>query len=385
MGWLVFIVLIAICVVFTILGLKLCVALADMLGIDHENIPRKTFAPNGIYLGSIIGLLVLVLAKNAIVGLIAGLASGLLIFVIIFFIEVAITKATRPLTDKIEEKLTGAFEKSKPKAEATGELTPLERIAREEAAKEKAASENRLLAEGGWRCEKCGKVNVASLGFCACGTSRGESKKMAEERIRQREEMQRRAVSAASGEPIDGTFFEEKKASGSNEPPAVNISTAVNTASRPLINLDDYDLSILDEKLEGSMWRCLKCRTVNPRVVSTCRCGYTYDQNDQTIKRIRAERERQLKAQKEEQQSKIAEADRQILKRFQKFGIDNPTAEQKTIVRLLTQSTEGMTMAEICHKLPRSADLKTYQKIVEEMTAASVIETDANGKYKITD
>ena len=277
MGLLIFIALIVFCALFTIFGIKLCLALANMFGIDRENIPKRTYAPNGIYIGSVLGLLIMLLTKSAIVGLIAGIGIGLVFFIIFFFIEIAITKATRPLENKIEEKLTDAFGKPKAVSKSTGEETPLERIAREENAKEQAANERKLLESGGWRCAKCGKVNVSSIGFCSCGISRGESKKMDEERKKQREEMQASTATAP-------------------------VASVTNTASKPVatvpmnsaaigINIAEYDLSVLDEEIEGNKWKCLKCQTLNPKLVTACKCGNTYQKNSQIMDALKTYKE----------------------------------------------------------------------------------------------
>ena len=376
MGWLIFIALIVFCALFTIFGIKLCLALANMFGIDRENIPKRTYAPNGIYIGSVLGLLIMLLTKSAIVGLIAGIGIGLVFFIIFFFIEIAITKATRPLENKIEEKLTDAFGKPKAVSKSTGEETPLERIAREENAKEQAANERKLLESGGWRCAKCGKVNVSSIGFCSCGISRGESKKMDEERKKQREEMQASTATAP-------------------------VASVTNTASKPVatvpvnsaaigINIAEYDLSVLDEEIEGNKWKCLKCQTLNPKLVTACKCGNTYQKNSQIMDALKAYKEQQINAAKEEAErqkaalaNEQAELDHQIVSLLQNAGIDNPGMEQKTAVKLLKMSRERMTMAEICHKLPRSADIKAYQKTVEELVSLGVIDTDENQKYGI--
>ena len=376
MGWLIFIALIVFCALFTIFGIKLCLALANMFGIDRENIPKRTYAPNGIYIGSVLGLLIMLLTKSAIVGLIAGIGIGLVFFIIFFFIEIAITKATRPLENKIEEKLTDAFGKPKAVSKSTGEETPLERIAREENAKEQAANERKLLESGGWRCAKCGKVNVSSIGFCSCGISRGESKKMDEERKKQREEMQASTATAP-------------------------VASVTNTASKPVatvpmnsaaigINIAEYDLSVLDEEIEGNKWKCLKCQTLNPKLVTACKCGNTYQKNSQIMDALKAYKEQQINAAKEEAErqkaalaNEQAELDHQIVSLLQNAGIDNPGMEQKTAVKLLRMSKERMTMAEICHKLPRSADIKAYQKTVEELVSLGVIDTDENQKYGI--
>ncbi len=376
MGWLIFIALIVFCALFTIFGIKLCLALANMFGIDRENIPKRTYAPNGIYIGSVLGLLIMLLTKSAIVGLIAGIGIGLVFFIIFFFIEIAITKATRPLENKIEEKLTDAFGKPKAVSKSTGEETPLERIAREENAKEQAANERKLLESGGWRCAKCGKVNVSSIGFCSCGISRGESKKMDEERKKQREEMQASTATAP-------------------------VASVTNTASKPVatvpmnsaaigINIAEYDLSVLDEEIEGNKWKCLKCQTLNPKLVTACKCGNTYQKNSQIMDALKAYKEQQINAAKEEAErqkaalaNEQAELDHQIVSLLQNAGIDNPGMEQKTAVKLLKMSKERMTMAEICHKLPRSADIKAYQKTVEELVSLGVIDTDENQKYGI--
>ena len=376
MGWLIFIALIVFCALFTIFGIKLCLALANMFGIDRENIPKRTYAPNGIYIGSVLGLLIMLLTKSAIVGLIAGIGIGLVFFIIFFFIEIAITKATRPLENKIEEKLTDAFGKPKAVSKSTGEETPLERIAREENAKEQAANERKLLESGGWRCAKCGKVNVSSIGFCSCGISRGESKQMDEERKKQREEMQASTATAP-------------------------VASVTNTASKPVatvpmnsaaigINIAEYDLSVLDEEIEGNKWKCLKCQTLNPKLVTACKCGNTYQKNSQIMDALKTYKEQQINAAKEEAErqnaalaNEQAELDHQIVSLLQNAGIDNPGMEQKTAVKLLKMSKERMTMAEICHKLPRSADIKAYQKTVEELVSLGVIDTDENQKYGI--
>ena len=365
MGWLIFIALIVFCALFTIFGIKLCLALANMFGIDRENIPKRTYAPNGIYIGSVLGLLIMLLTKSAIVGLIAGLGIGLVFFIIFFFIEIAITKATRPLENKIEEKLTDAFGKPKAVSKSTGEETPLERIAREENAKEQAANERKLLESGGWRCAKCGKVNVSSIGFCSCGISRGESKKMDEERKKQREEMQASTATAP-------------------------VASVTNTGAIPAVNIAEYDLSVLDEEIEGNKWKCLKCQTLNPKLVTACKCGNTYQKNSQIMDALKTYKEQQINAAKEEAErqkaalaNEQAELDHQIVSLLQNAGIDNPGMEQKTAVKLLKMSKERMTMAEICHKLPRSADIKAYQKTVEELVSLGVIDTDENQKYGI--
>lgn len=102
MIWLVLIGLFVYCLVFTILGIKFCVALANMLGVDPRNVPDKTYSVNGVYFGTVLGFLVMLLSGSVIVGFIAAIVIGLIFFVIIFFIEIGINKATRPLSDKIE-------------------------------------------------------------------------------------------------------------------------------------------------------------------------------------------------------------------------------------------------------------------------------------------
>ena len=384
MGWLIFIALIVFCALFTIFGIKLCLALANMFGIDRENIPKRTYAPNGIYIGSVLGLLIMLLTKSAIVGLIAGIGIGLVFFIIFFFIEIAITKATRPLENKIEEKLTDAFGKPKAVSKSTGEETPLERIAREENAKEQAANERKLLESGGWRCAKCGKVNVSSIGFCSCGISRGESKQMDEERKKQREEMQ---ASTATAPVASVTNTASKPVA--TAPNTSAVLPSVNSAAIG-INIAEYDLSVLDEEIEGNKWKCLKCQTLNPKLVTACKCGNTYQKNSQIMDALKAYKEQQINAAKEEAErqkaalaNEQAELDHQIVSLLQNAGIDNPGMEQKTAVKLLKMSKERMTMAEICHKLPRSADIKAYQKTVEELVSLGVIDTDENQKYGI--
>ena len=85
-GWLVLIVLIAYCAAFTFFGIKICLAVANMVGVDPKNIPDKTYAPTGVYIGSIMGFAAMVMTGSVIVGLLATLVIGLAIFLIIFFI-----------------------------------------------------------------------------------------------------------------------------------------------------------------------------------------------------------------------------------------------------------------------------------------------------------
>ncbi len=372
-GWLVLIVLIAYCAAFTFFGIKICLAVANLVGVDPKNIPDKTYAPTGVYIGSIMGFAAMVMTGSVIVGLLATLVIGLAIFLIIFFIEIGINKATRPLTDKIEEKIDNAFGTPK-QTESKSEtyLTPLERIKREDDAKEQAANERKLLESGGWRCAKCGKVNVASIGFCSCGTSRGESKKIMEETSSINSATATATATAAS---IQTPFSGNARA-------GQGLQTSVNIA--------DYDLNILDEEIEGSKWKCLKCQTINPKLVSSCKCGNTLEHNNKIIDALKAHKAQLEKEAREESErlkaameNEKAALDNEILDILKKAGIDNPGIEEKTVLRLLKQSKDSMFMNDICHKLPRSADIKAYQKAVEELTDKCVISLDDNHKYVI--
>jgi hypothetical protein len=386
MGVFVFLVLLALCIAFTFLGLKLCKTLADMFGIDPRNIPRRTYSPNGIYFGSILGFVVMLLSKNAIVGLLAGIVLSLLFFVIIFFIEVAITKATRPLTDKIEEKIDNAFSKRAANTTTTGEMSALDRIAREEEAKEQAARERKVLEEGGWRCAKCGKVNVSSIGFCSCGTSRGDSKKADEERKKKLEEMRTSGVVAVPENTANETVNETVKNSVSN-----TVKNPVNNpVPKPAEDYSEYDFSILDEEMDGNQWKCLKCQTLNPKLVSTCKCGYTYDQYSKTIALLKNKREEMLLAKKAEEEThkaelanQMAELDHQIIDILQNAGFDNPTISQKTVLKIVKQSKDGISATDIYHKLPRNADLKEYKKAVDDLITADILMSDESGRYAI--
>lgn len=372
-GWLVLIVLIAYCAAFTFFGIKICLAVANMVGVDPKNIPDKTYAPTGVYIGSVMGFAAMVMTGSVIVGLLATLVIGLAIFLIIFFIEIGINKATRPLTDKIEEKIDNAFGAPKQTiSKPETDLTPLERIKREDDAKEQAANERKLLEAGGWRCAKCGKVNVASIGFCSCGTSRGESKKIMEETSSINSATATATATAAS---IQTPFSGNARA-------GQGLQTSVNIA--------DYDLNILDEEIEGSKWKCLKCQTINPKLVSSCKCGNTLEHNNKIIDALKAQKAQLEKEAKEESErlkaameNEKAALDNEILDILKKAGIDNPGNEEKTVLRLLKQSKDSMSMNDICHKLPRSADIKAYQKAVEELTDKCVISLDDNQKYVI--
>ena len=372
-GWLVLIVLIAYCAAFTFFGIKICLAVANLVGVDPKNIPDKTYAPTGVYIGSIMGFAAMVMTGSVIVGLLATLVIGLAIFLIIFFIEIGINKATRPLTDKIEEKIDNAFGTPKQtESKSETDLTPLERIKREDDAKEQAANERKLLEAGGWRCAKCGKVNVASIGFCSCGTSRGESKKIMEETSSINSATATATATAAS---IQTPFSGNARA-------GQGLQTSVNIA--------DYDLNILDEEIEGSKWKCLKCQTINPKLVSSCKCGNTLEHNNKIIDALKAHKAQLEKEAREESErlkaameNEKAALDNEILDILKKVGIDNPGIEEKTVLRLLKQSKDSMSMNDICHKLPRSADIKAYQKAVEELTDKCVISLDDNQKYVI--
>ena len=372
-GWLVLIVLIAYCAAFTFFGIKICLAVANMVGVDPKNIPDKTYAPTGVYIGSVMGFAAMVMTGSVIVGLLATLVIGLAIFLIIFFIEIGINKATRPLTDKIEEKIDNAFGAPKQTiSKPETDLTPLERIKREDDAKEQAANERKLLEAGGWRCAKCGKVNVASIGFCSCGTSRGESKKIMEETSSINSATATATATAAS---IQTPFSGNARA-------GQGLQTSVNIA--------DYDLNILDEEIEGSKWKCLKCQTINPKLVSSCKCGNTLEHNNKIIDALKAHKAQLEKEAREESErlkaameNEKAALDNEILDILKKVGIDNPGIEEKTVLRLLKQSKDSMSMNDICHKLPRSADIKAYQKAVEELTDKCVISLDDNQKYVI--
>ena len=372
-GWLVLIVLIAYCAAFTFFGIKICLAVANMVGVDPKNIPDKTYAPTGVYIGSVMGFAAMVMTGSVIVGLLATLVIGLAIFLIIFFIEIGINKATRPLTDKIEEKIDNAFGAPKQTiSKPETDLTPLERIKREDDAKEQAANERKLLEAGGWRCAKCGKVNVASIGFCSCGTSRGESKKIMEETSSINSATATATATAAS---IQTPFSGNARA-------GQGLQTSVNIA--------DYDLNILDEEIEGSKWKCLKCQTINPKLVSSCKCGNTLEHNNKIIDALKAHKAQLEKEAREESErlkaameNEKAALDNEILDILKKAGIDNPGNEEKTVLRLLKQSKDSMSMNDICHKLPRSADIKAYQKAVEELTDKCVISLDDNQKYVI--
>lgn|GEM_PF-4404862 len=372
-GWLVLIVLIAYCAAFTFFGIKICLAVANMVGVDPKNIPDKTYAPTGVYIGSVMGFAAMVMTGSVIVGLLATLVIGLAIFLIIFFIEIGINKATRPLTDKIEEKIDNAFGAPKQTlSKPETDLTPLERINREDDAKEQAANERKLLESGGWRCAKCGKVNVASIGFCSCGTSRGESKKIMEETSSINSATATATATAAS---IQTPFSGNARA-------GQGLQTSVNIA--------DYDLNILDEEIEGSKWKCLKCQTINPKLVSSCKCGNTLEHNNKIIDALKAHKAQLEKEAREESErlkaameNEKAALDNEILDILKKAGIDNPGIEEKTVLRLLKQSKDSMSMNDICHKLPRSADIKAYQKAVEELTDKCVISLDDNHKYVI--
>ena len=386
MGVVVFLVLLGLCIAFTFLGLKLCMTLANMFGIDPRNIPNKTFSPNGIYIGSILGFVIMLLAKNAIVGLLAGIALSLLFFIIIFFIEVAITKATRPLTDKLEEKLESAFSKPGSIATSADEENPLNRIAREEEAKEQAARERKVLEEGGWRCAKCGKVNVSSIGFCSCGTSRGESKKADEERKKKLEEMRTSGAASASDNQVN-TSVNDQIDNPANNP----VSNPVNnTVVKNEEDFGQYDFSILDEELDGNQWKCLKCQSLNPKLVSTCKCGYTYDEYMRTINLLKNKREEMIQANKEEDEKRkaelanqMAELDNQIAGILQNAGIDSPSISQKTVLKIVKQSKDGIGATDIYHKLPRNADLKEYKKAVDDLTTAGILVAGESGKYTI--
>lgn len=49
------------------------------------------------------------------------------------------------------------------------------------------SEENRTLANGGWSCRRCGKVNPEFIGFCLCGMTRGQSKTI-DQRLQKEEE-----------------------------------------------------------------------------------------------------------------------------------------------------------------------------------------------------
>ena len=405
-GWLVLIVLIAYCAAFTFFGIKICLAVANMVGVDPKNIPDKTYAPTGVYIGSIMGFAAMVMTGSVIVGLLATLVIGLAIFLIIFFIEIGINKATRPLTDKIEEKIDNAFGAPKQTiSKPETDLTPLERIKREDDAKEQAANERKLLEAGGWRCAKCGKVNVASIGFCSCGTSRGESKKIIEESKKHLEEMQKGVTDATNAE-VTSTQNTAPSAVASS----INSATATATATaasiqtpfsgnaragqglQTSVNIADYDLNILNEEIEGSKWKCLKCQTINPKLVSSCKCGNTLEHNNKIIDALKAHKAQLEKEAREESErlkaameNEKAALDNEILDILKKAGIDNPEIEEKTVLRLLKQSKDSMSMTDICHKLPRSADIKAYQKAVDNLASKGIIGLDENHKYYINE
>ena len=44
-----------------------------------------------------------------------------------------------------------------------------------------------------------------------------------------------------------------------------------------------------------------------------------------------------------------------------------------------------MSMNDICHKLPRSADIKAYQKAVDNLASKGIIGLDENHKYYINE
>lgn len=244
-----------------------------------------------------------------------------------------------------------------------------------------------MLEAGGWRCAKCGKVNVASIGFCTCGTSRGESKRITEESKKKLEEIQKNSDEAAKDSSNENKDVAKAQVTTNQISPATYTAPATsnqgNKSSQSGFNIEEYDLRILDEEIEGSKWKCVECGTVNPKLVGTCKCGNTLQKNDEIIAGLKKYREDKLMAAKEEASKKEAEFDIEISGIMEKSGIENPSTEQKTVLRMLKRSNERLSVAEISHKLPRTANIKAFKQAIEELTNAGVLEIDENQKYGI--
>ncbi len=193
-----FIIIIAIAVitVVVILGLKGCIFMADMFGIDHRYIPRKTFSPNGLWFGALFGILFMLLSKSIIAGVIIGIIIGVGAWIGIFFIEVAITKATTPLSDKIEEKIDSIFSNGSNNSDIYNNANSNSTgygISGSSYKDEVAANE--------WRCPKCKTINPKYVGTCNCGCTL-EAYNRQQEIMKKQLAEKRKAFEAAEKEKI---------------------------------------------------------------------------------------------------------------------------------------------------------------------------------------
>lgn len=125
-------------------GGKICIGIANALGVDPRNIPSKTYAVNGIYFGLIFGALAWIKVGVGL-GIFVGIVGTLVGYVVIFLFEIAATKAvrnvTKPLHDRIDSRVPGHHETTQS-------------------------------IQSTWTCPKCKKENPMFYTTCECGGER---------------------------------------------------------------------------------------------------------------------------------------------------------------------------------------------------------------------
>lgn len=313
------IVLIIIGSIAVFLGVRLCVFIADIFGIDHANIPRKTFAANGLTIGFLITL-PLALFGHILLFVITGLVLGTGFMLGIFFIEVAITKATRPLSDKVDSYIAGLGNNNT----------------------ENASVE---LQSNQWRCPKCKRINAKYVTTCSCGCSLE-----AAERINTVNKNEQVMASIAEGD------YEEAK------------------------RLYMFDEEQLDGN-QWRCPKCSKINPKYVTTCA-CGCPKEEaDTLMAELKKKKLEELERLKQQALEEKVKKEAEEAKIKEEFQQaIGQYELSKMEELVVRLLDKNPNS-TLPEMASKLPRSVNVAEFKNAVNNLENMKAIVRDENNRF----
>lgn len=140
----------------------------------------------------------------------------------------------------------------------------------------------------------------------------------------------------------------------------------------------------IQNTLDSNCWRCPSCQTVNPRYVSTCKCGFLYEDAQAIVKKLEDE-QRKLKEKRDEEErirkrkeNEEWKRQQEELEKYRNLGL---TDSQMSVVKMLQPKDTKLTSQIMCQKLSRSASLQDFRIAVENLEESHLIEKDEEGKY----
>ena len=137
-------------------------------------------------------------------------------------------------------------------------------------------------------------------------------------------------------------------------------------------------------EISSNEWKCPKCGTVNPKYVGTCNCGCTLDAYNMEMERRKrkyaAEQQKLMEEEKKKNESNEAELNGLL----SEYKLYNLSSAQEYALKVISKK-QGLTIADICRQLPRSANLTEFKDSINFLLENKIIKKDEEEKYYLSE